>query len=299
MSQLFVTIGVCVRNSASTIREAIESIIRQTYPHELMEVIFVDDGSQDETLQIIKEYASKMDMNVKIFHHKWRGLGFSRNIVVNNARGKYIVWVDGDIVLPKDYVRKQVRFMEENSKVAIAGGAYKILNQSVITFLENTEYVAYRFKSGSNLPGTGGSIYRVKAVRQVGSFDENIKGSGEDIDIAYRVKIAGWKVARDTVPFYGYGKRTWKELWNHCIWHGYGAHYVSHKNRGILSLPKMFTPISFIAGIIYGIVAYKIFKRKLVFLLPLYFVFKSIAWWIGFIRSHIDGYGHNLCIKSS
>jgi glycosyltransferase involved in cell wall biosynthesis len=69
-------LAVCVRNCSSTVGKAIESILTQDYPHELMEVIFVDDGSEDETLSIIKDYASKMDMKVKIFrHHEWRGLG--------------------------------------------------------------------------------------------------------------------------------------------------------------------------------------------------------------------------------
>ena len=44
-----VTIGVCARNCETTIGEAVESIIMQDYPHELIEVIFVDDGSTDGT----------------------------------------------------------------------------------------------------------------------------------------------------------------------------------------------------------------------------------------------------------
>jgi len=43
------TIGVCVRNCEATIKEVINSIINQDFPHELMEVIIVDDGSEDRT----------------------------------------------------------------------------------------------------------------------------------------------------------------------------------------------------------------------------------------------------------
>jgi len=117
-----VTIGVCVRNSASTIREAIESIISQDFPHELIEIIFVDDESEDNTLSVIQEYVSRINILAKVFKSSWKGLGHARQIVVGNAEGEYIVWVDGDIVLSKDFIRKQVEFMEQYPKVGIAKG---------------------------------------------------------------------------------------------------------------------------------------------------------------------------------
>ena len=292
MAKPFVTIGVCVRNCASTLSEAIESIIAQDYPHELIEVIFVDDGSEDNTLSVIKSYVPKMDMQVKIFHHEWKGLGYSRNVVLNNAKGKYIIWVDGDLILPPNYVREMVEFMEKHHNIAIAGGTYEIFSQNTITFLENIHFLAYRLKSGTNLPGTGGAIFRVKAIRQVGGFDKNIKGSCEDIEIAHRLKKSGWGIVRDKALFYGYSKQTWKEIWKHSLWHGYGAHYVKHKDDRILSLAKMTPPVVFIAGILYSVAGYKAKRRKIAFLLPFYLTFKSIAWWIGYIKSHIQEYGH-------
>ena len=79
-----VTIGICVKNCEATIKEAIDSVIDQDFPHELMEVIFADDDSTDETLSIIESYGPNMDMQAKVFHHEWKGLGVTRDIVVNN-----------------------------------------------------------------------------------------------------------------------------------------------------------------------------------------------------------------------
>lgn len=287
-----------MRNSAATLRDAIESITSQDFPPELIEMIFVDDGSTDKTLSIIESYVPEVDMQVKIFHHEWKGLGYSRNVVVNNASGDYIIWVDGDITLSRSHVRKQVNFMEKNPKVVIAGGSFELVpRQSLVALLDNLGYVAYRLLYGeksSNLPGTGGAIFRVEAIRQIGGFDDRIRGSGEDIDIAYRVKSAGWLVVRDKALFYGRCKETWNGLWKQYVWHGYGAHYVSHKNKGIMSLPKMSPPIMFFAGVMYGCAVYKLIKRKIAFFLPLHFVFKNIAWWFGFLKSHMEGYGHQL-----
>jgi biofilm PGA synthesis N-glycosyltransferase PgaC len=284
-----VTIGVCVRNAASTIREAIESIIAQDYPHELMEVIFVDDGSKDETLSIVKRYAAKMDMRVKIFHHEWRGLGYSRNIVVKNASGKYIIWVDGDMLLSKDFVKKLVRFMEKNPRVAIAKGAHGLLyTKSLVAFLENILFMIYDFEEKDGvlrrLPGTGSSIYRLETTKKVGGFDCNLQGVGEDQDIAYRIMLSGWLIKKVHAIFYERHRQTWMALWDEYYWWGEGMSDVLRRHPNLIDLYKMLPLAGFLTGVIYSVKAYKIIKKKVVFLLPFHFTFKFTAWCLGFLN---------------
>jgi len=290
----FVTIGVCVRNSASTIRGAIESIINQDYPHELIEVIFVDDGSEDDTLQIIKKLASKIDMKVKIFHHKWQGLGFSRNVVVKNASGKYIVWVDGDMILPKNHISKQVEFMEKNPGIGIAKARYGVLsNESLIEFLENCAFVAadhiYGGKPTSRTLGTGGSIYRVEAIRQAGGFNVSLN-AGEDMEAENRVKEKGWLLyLASPAIFYEQRRKSWRSMWWENVWHGYGGYRVFYKNKRLISLYKMIPPAGFLAGVWYATVAYRVLRRKIVFLLLIHYALKRAAWCLGFIKSQLMG----------
>jgi len=287
-----VTIGVCVRNSAATIRDAIESIIAQDYPHEFMEVIFVDDGSEDETLSVINSYIPKMDMKVKVFHHEWKGLGASRNVVVNNAEGKYIIWVDGDMILPPTHVRVQVEFMEQNSKVGVAKAKYGIITKSsILEVLENIPFVIYDSKNGpldSKLPGTGGSIYRVEAIRQAGGFDEKLRGTGEDQDVAFRVKNLGWLIKRSPAIFYERRSRTWRMVWKKWVWYGFGDYDLYCKNRSIFSLFKMNPLAGFVNGFLQVAPAYKLIRNKFVFLLPFHMSLEMTAWCIGFIKKQIN-----------
>lgn len=285
-----VTVGVCVRNSSSTIREAIDSIIRQDYPHELIEIIFVDDGSTDDTLSIMNDYASKMDMKVKVFHHKWKGLGYSRNVVVDDAEGKYIVWVDGDMTLSDDHVRKHVEFMEKNPKVGIAKARHGVIDMKNVTaVLEHIPFAIYDLKDDcleSKLPGTGGAIYRVEAIRQVGGFDEKLQGTGEDQDAAFRVKKAGWLIRRSPAIFYEKRARNLREVWKKWVWYGFGDSTLYRKNKNIFS-PLGMNPL---AGLIRGFLfipdAYRLIRRKIVLLLPFHLLFEMSAWCIGFTKGH-------------
>jgi len=286
-----VTIGVCARNCEKTIREAIESIIAQDYPHELLQVIVVDGCSSDKTVQIIKNAFSYSDIESCIYRES-KGLGFARQLVVDNAEGEYIIWVDGDMVLPRDFVRKQVEFMEKNPDVGIAKARHGIMStENVIAILENVPFVIYDYNSKNKknnllkkLPGTGGAIFRLEALRQVSGFDGKIKGAGEDQDAAFRIKKAGWAIKQSPTIFFEKRPQTWIAVWRKWFWYGFSNYEIYRKNRNIFSLLVMNPVASFIKGLLYISIANKLLHKKLVLLLlPFAQTFEMLAWCVGFI----------------
>jgi len=293
-----VTIGVCVRNCEKKIEGIMKRILNQDFPHDDMEVIFVDDGSEDGTFSSILKHAPRMNINYKIYHHEWRGLGFSRNVVAKNAQGNYIVWVDDGTIIPRDYVRKQVRFMEKHLNVGIVRGRIETYSgSSLIATLESLPGLVFSQKYMGNpttkQPGISGCVFRVKAMKQVGGFDENIRGAGEDTDIAYRVQATGWAVYITPPVFSLQYDEKFKKVWDKNFWYGYGLHSVLHKHRELIDISYKSTPLTgFFEGLKYSIAAYKLTGKKVSFLLPIYFFAKRLAWFVGFIRSHIDSYGH-------
>jgi len=292
-----VTIGICVRNCEDFIGEAINSVANQDFSHESMETIIVDDGSQDKTLSVISRYKSKMDMQVKIFRQEWKGLGSARNIVVDNASGEYIIWVDGDMLLSTDYVSKQVKFMEQNHKVGIAKGRYDLSpGANLLATLEIYSRAAskmvnfnYNDKAHAKSMGTGGCIYRVKAIRQVGGFDEKISGYGEDLDAEYRIRKAGWLFFITDAQFRDYERRgmTWKQLWARYLQRGFDMCYFSRKNKNMITLYKTSPVATFFAGFFHSLKIYRLTRHKVAFLLPIQYMVKSTAWFLGFIRGRI------------
>jgi len=293
-----VTIGVCVKNSEETVNEAIESVLNQDFPKELMELVIVDGHSRDKTLEIIRDSLRETSIRTDIFCEN-DGLGRARQMVVDNARGKYIVWVDGDMVLPRDFVRKQVEFMEQHLEVGIAKGKIALEPASnMLATLEAFSRAASKMvdyhskKAYSKALGTSGSIYRTHAITQVGGFDKDLKGYCEDWDVEIKVKAAGWLLDSTDAKYLDYERRglTWKNLWSRYWRRGYYTHYFLHKNKGMLKHYRMFPPAAFISGLLYARRLFKLTRKKTVFLLPVQHLFKMTAFYLGFLRGHLNSY---------
>ncbi|GAB7140738.1 glycosyltransferase [Deferribacterales bacterium RsTz2092] len=75
------------------LRKCLDSLLVQTFTG--IEVLCVNDGSTDNSLAILQEYASK-DERIRVFTHENQGVGYTRNVGLKNARGEYIMWCDPD-----------------------------------------------------------------------------------------------------------------------------------------------------------------------------------------------------------
>ena len=290
------TIGLCVKNRAETIKQCIESVVHQDYPHKFIEIIVVDGCSRDATLSIVKRILSKTDIRSRIFFEN-EGLGRARQIIVDESDGDYIIWIDSDMVIPKNYVRKHADFMENNPNVGIATGEQIILsNDNLVSKLEHIfrvmSLVKWRRTPTPKMVATVGSIYRIRAIKKVGGFYVRMK-SGEDIEISYRIRQAGWLICRNTQNiFYERFKFNLWSLWKKYSWYGYGWRSLIHKMGYSRVLIKGFPLIGFIEGLVLSNTAYKMIGKRWVFILPLHRLFVRTAWYFGLIKaylSHLSG----------
>jgi glycosyltransferase involved in cell wall biosynthesis len=287
-----VTVALCVKNAGDTIKEAISSVISQDYPHEATKLIIVDGHSKDGTIRILKEALSASDLTSRVFYEQ-KGLGHARQLALENADGSYIIWVDGDLVLSKDYVRKLVDFMEENPKIGMAAGRF-CLSQTdgLVATLESIDWVTgdYLKRHDSVVDPSriccAGSIFRVVALKQTGGFDERIRGAGEDMDVGYRMVEHGWSLQYGIdANLQHKSKETWKSVWAENFWYGYGGHYVMQKHEAARSLAS--SPVEAIHRFL---IAYVITRKKIVFLLPFADLFGKTAWFMGFLKAHFQGH---------
>lgn len=99
-------------NAAAYIAETIESVFAQTYTN--WEMLIVNDCSKDNTAEIVQSYAAK-DKRIKLINLKQNsGAAIARNAAIQNAKGRYIAFLDSDDLWKKEKLQKQIQFMQQN-----------------------------------------------------------------------------------------------------------------------------------------------------------------------------------------
>lgn len=118
-----VSIIVPIYNAEKYLIRCLESIITQTYTN--IEVILINDGSNDKSLNIIKEYANR-DSRIVIIDKKNEGVSVARNVGILNAKGKYICFVDADDYIDKNMIKKMKFSIDKENVDLVRVNYYKI-----------------------------------------------------------------------------------------------------------------------------------------------------------------------------
>jgi glycosyltransferase involved in cell wall biosynthesis len=112
-----VSVVMAVYNSERYIKEAVESILNQTYKN--LELIIVNDASTDDTGKILEGFS---DPRIKVETHKRRlGPARSRNDAIEKSSGEYIAIMDADDISAPERIEIQARFLDENKDIGLVG----------------------------------------------------------------------------------------------------------------------------------------------------------------------------------
>ena len=125
MKEELISIIIPVYNAEKYILETIKTIKNQTYKN--WEAIFVDDCSEDKSIEIIKK---QLSTNIKLLTlKKHSGTAIARNEGIKIANGKYLAFLDADDLWDKEKLEKQILFMKENN-YAFTYTAFKYVNEN-------------------------------------------------------------------------------------------------------------------------------------------------------------------------
>ncbi|MDO5555879.1 MAG: glycosyltransferase [Clostridia bacterium] len=170
-----VSIIIPVYNSGKYIAKCLDSVLEQTYKD--FEIIIINDGSTDNSKEIIIQYEMKYSNILKYIEQKNIGVAKTRNYGITIASGKYIMFIDNDDFINKDYIETFVRLIEKDNLDVVIGG-YKRSNENGKILkslkLKNTEW------SKLMILAPWAKIYKKEYLieKDISFLDNNI---GEDV----------------------------------------------------------------------------------------------------------------------
>ncbi len=219
-SQAPISVVVIGINTAETIGACLQSIQESDYPEELLEVIYVDGGSADESVEIAQKFP---DVKIVELVQEIPTPGRGRNAGWKIAKHSLIQFVDGDSTLDKDWFSRSQEYLKED--VVAVVGEHKELHPRKNWYHLITD-IEWRVPPGECIAFGGNVLIRKEVLEQTGGFDEALT-AGEDPDLSYRVRKAGWKIMSLSIPmclhdirtdsFFTYLKRSARTGWAYAV----------------------------------------------------------------------------------
>jgi glycosyltransferase involved in cell wall biosynthesis len=187
-----VTVLLAVYNGEKYLHQAVQSILNQTYSN--FELILLDDGSSDHSLEIAQHYGDT-DKRVRVYSHENMGQAKTRQKGVNLARGKYIAIIDADDIAIPQRLEQQVQYLENNLSCVVLGAGIIVIDPA-----ENVLYAPAVTQGHEQillelLQWKGSRIchptvmMRTEAVRAVGGYIQEYHW--EDIDLFLKLAKVG------------------------------------------------------------------------------------------------------------
>lgn len=237
MEESFVSVIIPCRNEKHYIKNLLDSLIKQGYPKDKMEILIADGMSEDGTREVIKDFQKKYPF-LKLLDNLKKYTPSALNAAIRSSQGDIIIRLDSHATYQKDYILQCVKYLHKYGADNV-GGTMK-------TVPANTSLQARAIAlCMSHGVGVGNSYFRKSASRRtekpkevdtmfggcykrevfdkIGLFNENLIRS-QDMEFNMRLKKAGGKIilVPDIVSYY-YPKATFKEFLKHNFLDGQWA----------------------------------------------------------------------------
>lgn len=224
--KLLITVAICTYNRAHYLEDTLRDLAAQTEEPSQFEILVINNNSQDETSGVCSRFSeTHRDIRFRWVNEEKQGLSHARNRAVNEAAGSYLLYIDDDVHLEKDFLEQAIRCVDLVSGLTCVGGRIFVTfddtepdwipDELMPMFgLHDLGDEMKKYPSG-NFPRGGNMLIHKNLFRRIGLFDTNLGRTGpvlsgsEEKDFFDKVRKSGvepWYVPR-LVLWHRIGKR--------------------------------------------------------------------------------------------
>lgn len=250
-----------IHNGWPDTRDCLESITKLNYPKNKLQLVIIDNGSQDDSLHKIKKYLKQKPLAVKLICNKVNvGFGKAFNQGIKAVKTKLILVTNNDLVFTKDCLKNIVQGFEIGKKIGIVSAA--VFDKAYHRFNHDgfrlNPYLAYhqhdltRANSPRECDWSLGPCFVIPKMlmEQLHGFDESYFVYFEDIDLSLRLRKLGYKIIYypKAVAYHGYGRTIFQEKLATIFYHNFYSRFrCVFKNA---TLPQKITSLIFLIFIV-------------------------------------------------
>lgn len=183
------TIQLCTYNRAALLERVLDACFEQTAGGDAYEVVLVNDGSPDNTAEVIERARGRATCRFEVIVQQNSGLARGRNVGIARATGERIIFIDDDVLPTPNFVEEHLRSHERNPLAVVRGGAI-----NVESFDELPPALWRPRDYSANFFWTTNVSVPLATIRAIGGFNEDFAEYGwEDIDVGLRLRFGGVK----------------------------------------------------------------------------------------------------------
>lgn len=200
-----ISIVVATYNGGETLRECLLSLERLDYPD--YEVIVVDDGSTDDTEEILRDFLS-----IRVWRQENRGLSVARNVGIGLASGEIVAFTDSDCVADADWLYFVALAMLGGNCAGVGGPNLtpwerRPIHRTVAHAPGHATHVLLDIEVAEHVPGCNMAFWRSSLV-EAGSFDPTFRKAGDDVDMIWRLQEKGGRILFAPAAFVWHHRRS-------------------------------------------------------------------------------------------
>lgn len=223
-----VSVQIVTYNSAQDIEACLEAVCRQS--HQVAHIIIVDNASSDDTLERIRSYRDRTQAEIRLIENQMNtGFAPAHNQAMRQVDTDYVLVLNPDVILGVRYVELLVKVMQHNPEIGSATGLLVqnsdpgvvdstglVMNRIWRAFDRGAGQPVKQWKQSAEVFGVSGAaaMYARKMIMDISLqgefFDEDFFAYKEDVDVAWRARLLGWK-AYFCAEAESVHKRGWKK----------------------------------------------------------------------------------------